>query len=444
MAENITSIVGPTYKRFHVSLINPTRPFQKNVQNTYYSYDYVETQAPGTDTLSYFSGGENYFNTTADYIDTHMWTGTVGSVSNLGYTLRPTTHPLYNEVTSAALSKLYSFVKKGKHSGFNFAVSVAEADKALQTIFIAATRVFAFYKALRRGRLGDAYNSLGIAQHQSAVTRRLLLDEFRNGITAKEERIKVGARRYPRPKTVRENASAYMLETKYGWLPLLNDVKSAAEKVASVILDEPTPFIVRARANGKMNYAGNGDLTSDPVNTAHWNSFLVDGIRAQYVVRYKFQSEYLAMAASLGLTNPMAVIWETVPFSFLVDWFIPVGTWLENLSAFHGLAVQSCVLSVVRTQVSRYSHSGKPALTVYETFFPQGIETTYIKRQTVSTGGVYEFKSNAFTRTILADVPAPQLLMESKDFTWEKAAVVAALLQQGASHKRTQALSPLF
>jgi hypothetical protein len=45
----------------------------------------------------------------------------------------------------------------------------------------------------------------------------------------------------------------------------------------------------------------------------------------------------LATINSLGLTNPIAVAWELVPFSFAVDWFLPVGNTLSALTAGQGL-----------------------------------------------------------------------------------------------------------
>jgi hypothetical protein len=39
----------------------------------------------------------------------------------------------------------------------------------------------------------------------------------------------------------------------------------------------------------------------------------------------------------LGLTNPLAIAWELVPFSFVLDWLVPVGTWLQSLDATLGV-----------------------------------------------------------------------------------------------------------
>lgn len=42
-------------------------------------------------------------------------------------------------------------------------------------------------------------------------------------------------------------------------------------------------------------------------------------------------------ASQLDLVNPLSLGWELVPFSFVLDWFIPVGNMLEALTAHAGL-----------------------------------------------------------------------------------------------------------
>jgi hypothetical protein len=50
----------------------------------------------------------------------------------------------------------------------------------------------------------------------------------------------------------------------------------------------------------------------------------------------KSSSTLLATASEIGLTNPAEVAWELVPFSFVVDWAIPIGTFLGQLDASVG------------------------------------------------------------------------------------------------------------
>lgn len=39
----------------------------------------------------------------------------------------------------------------------------------------------------------------------------------------------------------------------------------------------------------------------------------------------------------LGVTNPALFAWEVIPFSFVFDWFVGVGDYLEGLTALHGI-----------------------------------------------------------------------------------------------------------
>lgn len=39
-----------------------------------------------------------------------------------------------------------------------------------------------------------------------------------------------------------------------------------------------------------------------------------------------------SLASSLGLNNPAGIVWEAIPFSFVVDWIVPVGDFIENLN----------------------------------------------------------------------------------------------------------------
>jgi hypothetical protein len=46
-----------------------------------------------------------------------------------------------------------------------------------------------------------------------------------------------------------------------------------------------------------------------------------------------------ALANQMGFINPAAVAWELVPFSFLVDWFLPVGDFLNSFTDLLGHSV---------------------------------------------------------------------------------------------------------
>jgi hypothetical protein len=60
-------------------------------------------------------------------------------------------------------------------------------------------------------------------------------------------------------------------------------------------------------------------------------------IRGTSRLVYKVQNMDLAAFASLGLTNPLEIVWELLPYSFVLDWLVPVGRYLSVLDADMGL-----------------------------------------------------------------------------------------------------------
>lgn len=55
-------------------------------------------------------------------------------------------------------------------------------------------------------------------------------------------------------------------------------------------------------------------------------------ISSNVTLWYEIEDPNVAWASSLGLLNPAVLAWESVPFSFVIDWFLPVGNFLQSLS----------------------------------------------------------------------------------------------------------------
>jgi hypothetical protein len=123
---------------------------------------------------------------------------------------------------------------------------------------------------------------------------------------------------------------AKYLELSYGWTPLLNDVYNSCESLATI------------RENGSLlsldvsGYAKDmkevevdrGGYMGIPVKTTVQSRSLY-----QTKLVYQVPSGFLGEFSALGLTNPLAVAWELVPYSFVLDWVLPIGDWLSALDA---------------------------------------------------------------------------------------------------------------
>lgn len=315
--------------------------------------------------------------------------------------------PGYQDVEDRLVSKAISKALKAKESEFNLGTFLAEADKSVQMIHSAAARIHAFVRASRKGRFGDAYAALGISQPR--YRRR-----------GSQANLKLP----PNPKRLDENASNYLLETQYGWAPLMRDAKAAAEKIASAVLAKPIATSVRTRSTGEatpfveVGDGGYGGQRFVRVKT--------DKVSASLILNYTVSSQTLAIASSLGLTNPMFLAWEVVPLSFVVDWFLPIGNFLEQMSAFHGLAFHSGCISAKRETTESWSYGNS---LVPDTLGWAG-DHYYTMVATSAGGGGATVDYFGFDRWKLFGFPTPSFPSLDAKVGWKNAAVAAALIRQ--------------
>lgn len=180
-------------------------------------------------------------------------------------------------------------------------VNLAERKQAVNMIVDRATSLRLGYLDLRKGRFND-------------FRRRFRLGEVR-----REYR----GRRWNRPK----DASKLWLEYHFGWSPLIKDIHSAVQLLEA-------PFAYGKPCKGS---ASKTEVIKDSYNSGY------SGIRGKFVAKTLMQATVnvnnpnLHRATQLGLTNPAVIAWELIPFSFLVDWFIPVENFLSSWSDFFGL-----------------------------------------------------------------------------------------------------------
>jgi hypothetical protein len=55
--------------------------------------------------------------------------------------------------------------------------------------------------------------------------------------------------------------------------------------------------------------------------------------------RFKVNNPTLAYLSAIGLDNPAYIAWVGTPFTFVIDWLLPIGTWLRALTGPMGLTL---------------------------------------------------------------------------------------------------------
>lgn len=197
-----------------------------------------------------------------------------------------------NRCETEALSKLVA-------GGAQLGAALAESKKTLEMVSGLSLQVLSAYRAARRGRWKETTAALGIGRHS-----------FKSG--SKE-------------------VSSRWLELQYGWLPLLGDISSTVDKVKKYSTATWKPLCVVRTLEEVIDEEL---IVPTPGYVNIWRTRGTHSVRVQ--LWYNVTDPKLHLLANLGLINPLSVGWELVPFSFLVDWFLPVGTTLEAWTATLG------------------------------------------------------------------------------------------------------------
>jgi len=74
--------------------------------------------------------------------------------------------------------------------------------------------------------------------------------------------------------------------------------------------------------------------------------------RHSLVTSHELWYDTTRLAHSLGLDNPLLLAWELVPFSFVVDWFVRVGEWIDAICALTGVVGTGNIGMHVQSQYS--------------------------------------------------------------------------------------------
>lgn len=133
-------------------------------------------------------------------------------------------------------------------------------------------------------------------------------------------------------------ASAW-LELQFGWKPLLQDVFNIMEATTDKMNGEFFPTLTLRGKGPTLTLRKDSYAELDSQTGAGHDEFL-SGItyQADATITALFRVDSsLTVLNAFGLDNPAAIAWELVPFSFVVDWFLPIGKYLSNLSALNGL-----------------------------------------------------------------------------------------------------------
>lgn len=259
-------------------------------------------------------------------------------------------------------------------SDWNAGVTVAESSKALDLIFDSTKKIASALKAIKRGNISAASAAL-----------------FRSG----HSRVKYSKPTGPK-RSFSKDISGELLKLQYGVLPLLKDVESAAQFLAHQNLG-PGPKRITVRHWSKVQHTFS--MSVGGMSPGKTKSILKGQIAATISDKNVVQ---LA-----GLTDPLSIAWELTPWSFVVDWFIPIGNYLQ------ARALSSGIDGTFVTSIFRY-----------------GSINGFTAASNILANGTYTCEAWDLDRSVskVLSVPFPSFKSPSSIPSWKKAAISVALL----------------
>lgn len=188
-----------------------------------------------------------------------------------------------------------------------------------------ANRAMQLFKAARhlyRGRFKEFLRTLGISKPRKKHSKK----------------------KWARPR----EAAGLWLEYSFGWKPLAGDIFSAFEQ-----LQEPIP--VDTYAASKQVDLWQREKGSGGRNN-YWTSRVLSTQRADIVL----DNPNLFLTAQLGLLNVGDVIFDGIPFSFVLDWFTDCQLWIQSHTDWVGLRVENPAISHKAVSVYHWK-AGQPS-----------------------------------------------------------------------------------
>ncbi len=215
--------------------------------------------------------------------------------------------------TSECMSELL-----GKIKGHDFNLGV-ELGQMHQTVSLLADNL---------GKLGRA--ALALKRGDFVTASRML------GASTRKTRL------------VASDISGRWLELQYGWLPLISTCYEAA-KAFEELTNGPRKVLFRVSKSRKAIW----NLSTAPDD----RTLTVEG-KVRTAIQYELTEE-LSFERQLGLLDPLSIAWELTPWSFVVDWFYPIGNYLSLLNQIPKLKGRFLVtdsLSVKHQKVASSYH----------------------------------------------------------------------------------------
>lgn len=245
-----------------------------------------------------------------------------GTMASLGFL--PGKVPFSSSFSSNDITASYNrLLGKIRGHSFNLAVASAEGKETIEMLHGSMVTVLSAYVSLRHGNV------------------KKTVSIFRKGTSRRKWRVPP---RLVRNLYTQKSFADKWLSLRYGWVPFLSDCYSAAEAISTYLerKDRQEYSVRTGKKISQIQTQRDSSLTPAPkVKYDH---------RLQHIAKFKYNSSVYQAFSDLGLLDPASVAWEVMPYSFVVDWFLPIGNYLEARAGANTFSQCTIVTTKFRKQ----------------------------------------------------------------------------------------------
>lgn len=253
-----------------------------------------------------------------------------------------------------------------------------------------------------RGKLFKGSASLGVTlaswrQSWEMITHRL--NYAKRALDRTYKTLRRDERALKSLKREREPLANQILETEFGWLPLLADIHAAF----STVCKDGVPSVWLTGRGRETVY-----MVVEPNNPWYTLRSVINGtISTSYSCKGTIANPNVWLLNRMGLINPATVIWDLVPWSFVVNMFVNVNSLLSSYTDWVGIDVTDHSITRTSRLLEEWSMSYRDG-----SGFTSSVVNSYAKRR--STG-----------------IPLrPKLEVKLPDLNWELALIASSLVVQ--------------
>lgn len=224
----------------------------------------------------------------------------------LGTTTQYTIRQVFRPATSGSATyvpiavHLADILGKWKQTDLSLGVSLAEGGESLSMVSDRLLSIASAARSIRKGDLGGALRHLG------PVPR--------------------GKRKRAAMKLQRKDTSGAFLELHLGWEPLVKDIYEGC--------NIPDLKPIGRKIQSKRQLGTPASLTMTVPEGMGFTTVRENICQSRLVMHVENNPTF---SQRFGLNNPYAIAWELVPFSFVVDYFLPIGDTISALEAISSI-----------------------------------------------------------------------------------------------------------